>query len=336
MPEVYFDIPYYKRLTSSDGWNKQDRVGTHYHVIRAFFRLNMYHLPGPVCIGKKLYVSGHDVKGPIIDRIKTMELETETFQQVDTIKQSIIESECMVKILSEISTQFGDGRILQIGGKVKPEVSEKLKNSFSSEFKITNSSRKLKRVKYEFKDTLPSDFTDRICGVSVYQKCAAELYLIRLDFLNIRYEKSFMGLRKKIKKYPFPENTGSRHPNIISIGAPVAVLNFWELLPESALMIKDADYSPEVIDDAEIEVTCHNLILKDRPYWSIPSHPSLYQLSNVAFPYKWVNKRCNEYTKEELLKIELGESEGSAWWFTHGSGRSGKRESSLHSKQNET
>jgi len=320
MSEVYFDIPYYKRLVSTEGWDRRDKMGKHFHVARAFFRLNVSQISGPARIGRKFDVLGH-IKGMTTERIKTVEVETEVFQQVETIERSIVESECMLKLLNELSTNFGDGKIFNMGGKVGSEVSAKLKTNFTTEFKVTNSSSKRELVKYEFKDMLPSDFKDRVCGVEVYQRCKADLYLIQVDFLNVKYEKTMFGLRKKIRKYPFPENTNAVHPNVIKIGVPLATFVYWQPLPQSSLMIKDADYRPEVKDDAEMEVTTPDSTLKDRPYWSVPKHPTLYQLSNVAFPSKWVNLRNSEYTKEELMKMEQGEAEGSAWWFMNGPGR---------------
>ncbi|MFD1691103.1 hypothetical protein ACFSHR_04755 [Azotobacter chroococcum] len=77
-----------------------------------------------------------------------------------------------------------------------------MKNIFNAEFKTTNSSRSRQLVRYEFKDTVPLDFKDRVCGVETYQKSLAILYLIQIDFLNVKYEKKLFGLRKKSKNIP--------------------------------------------------------------------------------------------------------------------------------------
>lgn len=95
------------------------------------------------------------------------------------------------------------------------------------------------------------------------------------------------------------------------------MIEYWSLLPESSLIIKDSDYNPDVLDDTDIAITTPDATIIDRPYWSVES-PSLYQLANVAFPAKWVNLKGLNYTKEQLMEIELGEAEETAWWFTHG------------------
>jgi hypothetical protein len=145
-----------------------------------------------------------------------------------------------------------------------------------------------------------------------------------IDFLNVEYKRSWGGFRKKLCKSPFPPKSCHSikdHPNIIRIGVPVAEFQYWELLPNSSVLIKDSDYVQEVEDDAEISVYPPRDGLINRPYWYPNSYPTLYQLSNVAFPFKWVNKRSKEFTKEELMKIELGEAEGTGWWYQHGPGR---------------
>ena len=320
MAVKYFDIPYYKRLTSQNGWEQKDSLGTHYHVARAFFRLNIYQQPGPCKIGKKFEVSGH-AHGMTTERVKIVEMETDIFNEIKSIEESIIETECILKVLSELTTVFGKGNILTKGGKVRSDFNLKTKHIFKNDFHITKTIRTRKCVRYEFKDTLPADFDDRVCGVEAYQECRADLYLILIDFLNIKYERKMFGLRKKIRKYPFPINRNGTHPNIIKIGAPIASFKFYQLLPNSSLIIKDSEYRPEVTDDAMLEIIPCDSKLKDRPYWGVPRHPSLYQLARVAFPKKWINTKHQNFTKEELMEIELGEAEESAWWFLHGPGR---------------
>lgn len=319
--EKFFEVPFYRSLTKHEGWDCDDKNNkTKYHVARAFFKLETRQLPGKAQIGKKFDVMGSPV-GVTNDRLLVLETETETFQQTETISKSIVESEVMIKILNELTTSFGDGVMFKFGGQVKSEMSSKIKHQFQNEFKITNSTRKKEKVRYEFRDTVNKECDDQVCGVAVYQRCRADLYLCMVDFLNIEYKRSCFGLRKKVTKYPFPEHTARKHPNIIKIGVPVSTLTYWEALPKSSLLILDEQYVPTVNNDAEIAISAPGNDLKDRPYWSVKKYPTLYQLANVAFPSKWVNKNQENLTKEDLMNIELGEAEHTAWWTTHGPGR---------------
>ncbi len=317
--EYYFEVPFYRDLTKPTGWDVLDPKATKYQVARAIFKVETSQLPGPVKIGRKFEPFGAP-RGVIQEKLKVIELESEIFEEKKTIERSIVESQCMEKVLLELTSKFGDGKLFNVGGKVKTELANNLKECFQKDFHITNSQRIRKTVRYEFRDTVSDECTDLLCGATVYQKCRADLYLLKVDFLNVEYRKSKFGLRKKLVKYPFPDKgvQVNNHPNIIHIGVPLAELNYWELLPMSAVVIKDEDYSPEVDNDSDISVNPPRPHLKNRPYWSAANYPTLYQLSNVAFPYKWVNKPVDGYTREDLMNIELGEAEYSAWWFRHG------------------
>ena len=318
--EKYFEVPFYKSLTKHSNWNKLNNEETKYHVARAMFRMNVTHMPGPSKYGRKIEPFGSPA---IQERIKVIEVETEKFNELKTIKKSIIESYVLDKILSEFTAKFGDGKMFNFGGKVSEELSNSLKETFHSEFQITNTQRDRALIRYEFKDTVSKDDNDTLCGVEVYQKSRADLYLLRIDFLTIEYKKSYFGLRKKIHKCPFPNETNriDEHPNIIQIGTPIAELQFWELLPKSSVVIKDAEYVQEVEDDSAIDVNPPRKELKDRPYWRPKKYPSLYQLARVAFPSKYINKPHDQYTREELMDMELGEAEESVWWYLHCPGR---------------
>lgn len=319
--EYYFEVPFYRDLTKSSGWDVLDPKATKYQVARAIFKVKSSQLPGPVQIGRKFEPFGAP-SGVSQDKLKVIELESEVFAERKTIERSIVESQCMSKVLSELTSKFGDGKLFNIGGKAKGELSATLKECFQKDFHITNTERVRKTIRYEFRDTVSEDCTDILCGATVYQKCRADLYLLKVDFLTVEYRTSKMGLRKKLVKYPFPTK-GEKvndHPNIIHIGVLLAELHYWEMLPMSSVVIKDKDYVPEVEDDSEVIVNPPRESLIDRPYWSATEYPTLYQLANVAFPYKWVNKPVDGYTREELIKMELGEAEYSDWWFRHGPG----------------
>jgi len=321
--EYYFEIPIYRDLTKLDGWDDLDGNGVKYQVARAIFKIVTSHMPGQSKLGRKFDVLGAP-NGIGQERIKVIEVETEAFEETQTIERSIVESNSMQKIIADLSTSFGDGVIFRIGGKATAEAAENIKSSFQENFQITNSSRSKKTIRYEFKDIVNQDCNERVCGAATYQQCRADLYLLKVDFLNIEYKRRWLGLRKKLVRYPFPKKTvksSSNHPNVIHIGAPLVELRYWELLPQSSLIIKDSEYIQEVENDSEISVHPPRQDLRLRPYWPADSCPSLYQLSRVAFPFKWVNKPHRELSKEDLMQLELGEAEGTGWWYHYGPGR---------------
>lgn len=326
--EKYFEVPFFKSLTNCNNWNQIDENATKYHVARAIFKMVISHMPGPSNLGRKIEPFGSPA---CQERVRIIEVETEKFNESKTIENSIVESSAMDKVLADLTANYGDGNILKVGGKVSTEFSNSLKESFHSEFQITNTQRERTLVRYEFKDTVNENNMDRLCGAEIYQKCRADLYLLRVDFLNIEYKKRYFGLRKKINKFPLPEDVNSveKHSNIIRIGSPIAELQFWQLLPGSSVVIKDSDYVQEVENDADVEVKPPRPELIDRPYWRPKKYPTLYQLSRVAFPTKYINKPHNEFSREELMAFEHVEAEDTIWWFRHGPGKSSNANKSL-------
>jgi hypothetical protein len=47
-----------------------------------------------------------------------------------------------------------------------------------------------------------------------------------------------------------------------------------------------------------------------------PERPTLETLSNIAFPYRWIDRK-SDWTIEELKTIEINEAGGSGWWLRH-------------------
>jgi Lhr-like helicase len=324
--EQYFEIPLIKKLTNHNNWQKQgDRD---FFIVRAFFKTVTSHMPGASQLGRKMEPFGSPGEH---ERIKRVVSEREIFNEQKTIEKSLVESQALVKIVSEVSAKFGFEKSSNVSRKMSSEISGSIKKTFHKEFQVTGAIRDRKEITFKFKDTIRKDDMDRLCYAEVYQECRADLYLLRIDFLHVKYVKTKFGLRKKITKNPFPRLPSLKedHPNIIRIGVPVAELNYWQLLPGSSVVVKDKEYVQEVENDAEIIVKPPREFLPERPYWTPPKYPSLYQVSRIAFPTKYIDIKDKEFTREELIKHEFGEAEETAWWYMYGPGQKTKK----HKKQ---
>jgi hypothetical protein len=315
--EQYFEIPLIKKITDHNNWQKEGRKD--FFIARAFFKTVTSHAPGASKLGRKIDPFGSPGEH---ERFKKVVSEREVFNEQKTIEKSLVESQAIAKIMSEVSAKLGFGKHSYASGKVSSEVSDSIKKSFHKEFQVTNSTRDRKEVTFEFKDIISKEDIDRLCYAEVYQKCRSDIYLLRIDFLHVTYEKTKFGLRKKITKRPFPGVSSSKeaHPNIIRIGVPIAELNYWQLLPGSSVVVKDSEYVQEVENDAEIIVKPPRDDLIERPYWTPLKYPSLYQISRIAFPTKYIDIKDEAFTREELMEHELGEAEETAWWHMYGPG----------------
>ncbi|MFM2481819.1 hypothetical protein ABUE20_10625 [Celerinatantimonas sp. YJH-8] len=51
--DCYFEVPFYRDLTKSSGWNVLDDKSTKYQVARAIFKLQASQCAGSAKIGRK-------------------------------------------------------------------------------------------------------------------------------------------------------------------------------------------------------------------------------------------------------------------------------------------
>jgi rubrerythrin len=156
-------------------------------------------------------------------------------------------------------------------------------------------------------------------AVAGYRKYSQSVYLHYLDYLFVEYKPTAFGLRKKKSNLPRP--VAGMHVNRIPLNLPLFKLLYWDLEEESSLLFTESEYAslpkvahPDRVTFEELQETVK------LPLPSSPEHPTLYTLSNIAFPLRWIDRK-GPWTREELEKVELEEAEGSAWWYQYGPGR---------------
>jgi hypothetical protein len=111
------------------------------------------------------------------------------------------------------------------------------------------------------------------------------------------------------------------HVNLIPMHIPLFRLFYWQLESESSLLYTETEYqalTKVAHPDRVIFAELHDPIRLPMPAREEP--PTLYTLSNIAFPLRWVDRK-GPWTREELEKIEWEEAEDSAWWYQYGPGK---------------
>ena len=82
----------------------------------------------------------------------------------------------------------------------------------------------------------------------------------------------------------------------------------------------EKDHETEVKDPSQITI-CEPVCTKEK-FVEFPNVPSLYQIAKAAFPYKWIWRKSeeNEWTEEDLKKIELDEvkDKTNGWYSLYG------------------
>ena len=156
-------------------------------------------------------------------------------------------------------------------------------------------------------------------AVAGYRKYHRDVFLHYIDYLFVEYHRTAFGLRRKKRNLPRP--VGSAHINLIPMHIPLFRLSYWSLEAESSLLYTEAEYLNLPKVEHPDRVTFEPLSEPIRlPMPARHEPPTLYTLSNIAFPLRWIDRK-GPWTREELEQIEMEEAQGSAWWYQYGPGR---------------
>lgn len=178
---------------------------------------------------------------------------------------------------------------------------------------------------FEGHQTIRDHQNRKFHAVACYKPMQSDVYLHYSDYLFAEYRTTMFGLRKKKRNMPRPE--GKNHLNRIKVNKSLFTLNYWELLPKSSLIYTDAKYHEEKQKIKYPDKVTLNALNKPihLPLPKDPERPTLYTLSNIAFPLRWIDRK-GDWTADDLKRMELDEAEGTAWWFQHGPGSHKRRE----------
>jgi hypothetical protein len=250
--------------------------------------------------------------------VTTFEKEL-SFTDIDeTLCSQIMSESFAIGITSEIAAK-AQIPLYTLSSKAGASISHIVESTLNIERKVTKAATYRQSKRFEIQNEIFPDAAEKIHAVACLRRLRQDVYLHYIDYLFVNYEVSLFGLRKKKINLPRPEN--GRHVNRVLLNQPLFSILHWELLSESSMLIGDAEYqnAENIANMDEIEIIdLERAFQHPLPYR--PERPTLYTLSNIAFPYKWIDRK-GEWTREALMKIELEEAEGSLWWFQHGPGR---------------
>lgn len=309
-------VPAGVELTKEKGWSHPEKYL--YFMARLNLHVEQYQAENPVYFGEVLRpFRTTDFSETRV--IETFEEECTVVSAEETTRSTLIENEVVAGIASEI----GGGIELPaytLSAKVGSTYQEKIKTGISASLKNVRTITRREKKSFEIQQSIVKGAKELIYAVAGYKRYRWDVYLHYIDYLFVEYRRSMLKLRKR--KINMPRPHGPNHINRIKVNMPLFTISYWELDPKSSLLFTESEYKglPHKIknpDRAVIE-ELHTPI--NLPLPSRPDRPTLYTLSNIAFPLRWIDRQ-GDWTKEELAKIELEEAEGSAWWFQYGPGR---------------
>lgn len=253
--------------------------------------------------------------------VKSFEEEVTTVDLRETTRSITLANDLSRKVTTAIAGT-AKSPFYEIAANIGASLEQTVRTSIGEALRSADTHTRREKRTFTVSQRIKRGTRELQLAVAGYRRYSQSVHLHYIDYLFVEYRSTTFGLRKKKRNLPRP--VGSAHLNLIPIHLPLFKLLYWNLETESSLLYTETEYQslPKVEhpDRVVFEKLDETVTLP------LPAHeeqPTLYTLSNIAFPLRWVDRK-GPWTREELEKIELEEAEGSAWWYQYGPGRKKK------------
>lgn len=312
--DIKLTVPFGEELAHEAGWTQLDR----YLYFTARLHLHIEQSQTPDFAVGDILRSYHTTAYAETEVEKVFEEEVTSVDLLETTRTATLSRDLTGRITAtiggavkspfyETSTNLGAA----LEGTIRTSLTETLRSSETV-------SRRERRT-FTLRHKINPGTQELQVAVAGYRKYQWDVFLHYVDYLFVEYQRSAFGLRRKKRNLPRP--VGSAHLNLIPVHMPLFRLSYWNLESESSLVFTESEYQRLVKVPHPDRVTFEELREPIRlPMPLREEQPTLYTLSNIAFPLRWVDRK-GPWTRRELEQIELEEADGSAWWYQYGPGR---------------
>ena len=249
---------------------------------------------------------------------KVFEEEVTTVDLMETTRSAALSNDLTQSITATIAGA-AKSPFFEVSTDIGASLEQTIRSSVAESIRASNTVSRREKRSFRVRQTIKSGAPELQLAVAGYRKYRRDVYLHYIDYLFVEYRRTAFGLRRKKRNLPRP--VGSAHVNLIPIHMPLFRLVYWSLEPESSLLYTETEYQNLTKVTHPDRVSFHELHESFRlPMPVREEPPTLYTLSNIAFPLRWIDRK-GPWTREELEQIEWEEAEGSAWWYQYGPGR---------------
>jgi hypothetical protein len=312
--DLKLSIPFPEDLTEEAGWIQLDR---YLYFIPRFHLHIEQNQTSELGFGDILR-SFHTTEFSETEMEKSFEEEFTVVDLRETTRSVTLSNDLSQKITATIAgaakTPF-----YEVSSDIGASLERTVRSSLGEALRSTDTVSRREKKTFTISQRIKPGTEELQYAVAGYRKYSQSVFLHYIDYLFVEYKSTTFGLRKKKRNMPRPVD--GEHINRILINLPLFKMLYWDLETESSLLYTESEYGklPKVThpDRVTFEELRETITL---PLPSRAEHPTLYALSNIAFPLRWVDRK-GPWTREELEKIELEEAEGSAWWYEYGPGR---------------
>ena len=314
--DIKLTVPFGEDLTKEAGWIQLDR----YLYFIARFHLHIeQHQTSEFAFGdilRTFRTTSHSET----EVVKVFEEEVATVDLRETTRSAALSKDVSQRVSAALAGT-AKSPLYEVSANLGATLEQVIRSSVGESIRTSHSVSRQERKSFTVTQTVRSGAQELQYAVAGYRKYQRDVFLHYIDYLFVEYRNTTFGLRKKKQNLPRP--VGTAHVNLIPMHIPLFRFSYWNLEAESSLLFTETEYQtlPKVAhpDRVTFEALEEPIRL---PMPSREETPTLYTLSNIAFPLRWIDRK-GPWTREELEQIEWEDAEGSAWWYQYGPGRKG-------------
>lgn len=312
--DIKLTIPFGEELTKEAGWTQLNR----YLYFAARFHLHIeQHQTRDFAVGDILRTyrttpyAETEVEQVFEEEVTTVDLQ-------ETIRSAALSRDLTQRVTAAIAGA-AKSPLYEVSANLEAALEETVHASLAESIRSSETVSRRERRSFTVTQTVRAGAQEPQYAVAGYRKYRRDVYLHYIDYLFVEYRRTAFGLRRKKRNLPRP--VGSAHLNLIPMHIPLFRMSYWSLEAESSLLYTQTEYQnlTKVAHPDRVKFEAlHEPLRLPMPAREEP--PTLYTLSNIAFPLRWIDRK-GSWTREELEQIELEEADGSAWWYQYGPGR---------------
>ena len=311
-------VPFAEDLTKEAGWIQLDRYL--YFIARLHLHIEQ-NQTSEFALGDILRTY-HTTPHAETEVMNVFEEEVTTVDLIETTRSTALSNDLSKKVTATIAGGV-KSPFYEVSSNLGSSLEQTIRASVSESVRSSETVSRREKKSFTVRQTIKSGAPELQFAVAGYRKYSLDVFLHYIDYLFVEYKPTTLGLRKKKQNLPRP--VGTAHVNLIPIHIPLFRLYYWKLESESSLLYTETEYQtlPKVAHPDRVTFQELREPIK-LPMPAREALPTLYTLSNIAFPLRWIDRK-GPWTREELEKIEVEEAVGSAWWYQYGPGRKGRK-----------
>ncbi|HEX6035867.1 MAG TPA: hypothetical protein VFY83_15625, partial [Anaerolineales bacterium] len=220
---------------------------------------------------------------------KVFEEEVTTVDLLETTRSAALSNDLTQAITATIAGA-AKSPFYEVSANVGASLEQVIRASVAESIRSSHTVSRRERRSFRVRQTIKSGTSELQLAVAGYRKYRRDVYLHYIDYLFVEYRRTAFGLRRKKRNLPRP--VGTAHINLIPVHLPLFRLFYWNLEPESSLLYTETEYQNLTKVAHPDRVTFHELHESIRlPLPVREEPPTLFTLSNIAFPLRWIDRK---------------------------------------------